>query len=282
MTIGIVGLGLIGGSIAKAVRQNTEHTVLGMDIAESVVLKAKLLGAIDGELCRENLPECGFVIIALYPGDAIKFIRENAALFQKNALVVDCCGVKREICAAAEPLAREHGFIFVGGHPMAGIERSGFENSIKTLFNHASMILTPPTGISIQTLAFLKGFFLSLGFGQVKLSSPEEHDRMIAFTSQLAHVVSSAYIKSDTALTHTGFSAGSFRDMTRVATLKEDMWTELFLCDADNLVAELDGLISRLGEYREAIHNADAQTLECLLRDGREKKALAMKAEKAK
>lgn len=279
MNVGIVGLGLIGGSIAKAIKQNTDHIVFGKDILETVVLKAKLLSAIDEELTDQTLEQCELVIIALYPGDTVKFIEENAAKFKKGALVVDCCGVKRVICAAAQPLAEQNGFTFVGGHPMAGIEKSGFEYSMESLFKNASMILTPDGSVDIQEIDFLKQLFLSLGFGGVKLSTPEEHDRIIAYTSQLAHVLSSAYIKSESALTHMGFSAGSFKDMTRVATLHEGMWTELFLDNKEGLTMELDGLIARLSEYRKAIAGNDAPELMRLLKEGRERKALVDNSE---
>lgn len=274
MTIGIIGLGLIGGSIAKAVKKNTQHTILGYDINESVVYKARLLEAIDGELSREAMGSCDICVIALYLDATLNCLRENAAFFKKGGVVVDCCGVKRAVCEAAKPLADEHGFVFVGGHPMAGIEFSGFDYSKKNLFEKASMIVTPAAGTAIEVIGTLKKLFLSIGFNNFQITTPEEHDAMIALTSQLAHVVSSAYVKSPAALKHKGFSAGSFKDMTRVAKLNEKMWTELFLANADNLAAELDAIIARLGDYRTVIRNKDAEALNGLLRDGREIKQM--------
>jgi len=270
MIIGIVGLGLIGGSIAKAIKENTENTVLGYDIAEPVVCKAKLIKAIDGELSGQNLSECDIVIIALYLEDTIRYIKENAGLFKKGGIVMDCCGVKRDICAAAEPISRKNGFEFVGGHPMAGIEFSGFEYSQKSLFVNASMIITPFPGTFIEVIETLKKLFLKIGFNNFQITTPEEHDKMIAFTSQLAHVVSSAYVKGPAALKHKGFSAGSYKDMTRVAKLNEKMWTELFLSNRENLIYEIDTLAERLKEYSEALKKEDASSLNTLLREGRE------------
>ncbi len=268
MTIGIVGLGLIGGSIAKAIKENTEHTVLGMDIEASVVYKAKLIKAIDGELTAEKLQTCDLVIVALYLEATITFLTENGSLIKKGGMVIDCCGVKREVCAAAESIAHDNGFTFIGGHPMAGIEFSGFEYSKKNLFEKASMIVTPYEGTRITAVGNLKKLFLEIGFNNFQITTPDEHDKMIAFTSQLAHVVSSAYVKNPAALHHKGFSAGSYKDMTRVAKLNEKMWTELFMANRENLVMEIDALVEGLMEYSMAIKTGDTEALSAMLREG--------------
>ena len=273
MKIAIIGLGLIGGSIAKAIKDNTDHTVYGADIQQSVVLRAKLIDAIDDELDDNKLSECDLVIIALYPEDTVKFISDKAGIIQKGSVVIDCGGVKRCICDPANRLAEENGFTFIGGHPMAGVERSGFESSFGMLFNNASMILAPSPEIDIDTLHRVKEFFLSIGFGSITIVTPEKHDRVIAYTSQLAHVLSSSYIKSPTATEHHGMSAGSFKDMTRVATLNPKMWSELFIENKDNLVGEIDTLISHLQEYRDAINDGDSEKISALLEDGAQKKA---------
>ena len=273
MEIGIVGLGLIGGSLAKAISQNTDHTVYGTDLSEQVVRKAVLVDAIEQPLTDELLPQCDIVIVALYPQATIDYVKEHAHLFRKESIVVDCGGIKKLVCDTLIPLAEDHGFLFVGGHPMAGLEHSGFTYAKKSLFNNASMIFTPTKG-PIDSMEKLKELFTSIGFTNIEISTAEEHDRKIAFTSQLAHVVSNAYIKSPTALEHSGFSAGSYKDLTRVAKLNEVMWTELFLENADNLVAEIDTLIGNLQQYSTAIRERDAKTLCALLKDGREKKAL--------
>ncbi len=273
MHIAVVGLGLIGGSIAKAIKTNTQHTVYGADLQPSVVWRAKLLEAIDGELTDELLPQCDAVIVALYPADTIAWLTSHAESIRKGALVVDCCGVKQIVCDGVGQTAREHGFTFIGGHPMAGIERSGFEHSQGTLFQNASMILTPEPDIDIAELERAKKFFLSIGFGRITIRTAAEHDQVVAYTSQLAHVLSSAYIQSPTALRHSGLSAGSFQDMTRVATLNAPMWRELFLDNRENLIAEIDGLAARLTQYGDALRAGDAARLEQLLQEGAERKA---------
>ncbi|MDR0223407.1 MAG: prephenate dehydrogenase [Oscillospiraceae bacterium] len=272
MNVGIVGLGLIGGSLAKAIKENTPHKVFAGDISQSAFLEAKLFGAVDGNLDSKSVSECDFIIVSVYPSAAADYIKGNAARFKKGAVVVDCCGVKRGICAQIAPVAAKNGFVFIGGHPMAGTQSWGFRHSRPTLFNKASMLLSPPDGIDIGALDAAKKFFMGLGFGEVVFTTPEEHDRIIAFTSQLAHVVSSAYIKSPAAAEHKGFSAGSYKDMTRVAKLNEDMWSELFVENRDFLAGEIDGLIAGLAEYRDAVKSGDAEKLRELLKEGRERK----------
>ena len=156
---------------------------------------------------------------------------------------------------------------------MAGLEHSGFTYAKKSLFNNASMVLCSTKG-SIQDVEKIKDLFSKIGFTNFAITTPEDHDKKIAFTSQLAHVVSNAYIKSPTAMVHAGFSAGSYKDLTRVAKLNENMWTELFLDNPENLAEEIDTLIGHLQEYSRAIKERDAETLCELLRDGREKKAI--------
>lgn len=273
MEIGIVGLGLIGGSLAKAISQNTDNIVYGTDLSDQVVKKAVLINAIEQPLTDELLPQCDIVIVALYPQATIDYVKSHADLFAPDSIVIDCGGVKDIVCDALIPIAEEHGFLFVGGHPMAGLEHSGFTYAKKTLFNNASMVFTPTKG-PIESMSRLKDLFTAIGFTNIQIATPEEHDKKIAFTSQLAHVVSNAYIKSPTAMEHMGFSAGSYKDLTRVAKLNEHMWTELFLENPENLTNEIDMLIDNLKKYSDAIKANDSETLCELLRDGREKKAL--------
>ena len=275
MNVGIVGLGLIGGSMAKAVKNRTAHTVYGADLDKETMAMSRMSGAIDGPLTEENLPRCDLILIAIRPGAAIEWIRRHAELISKSAVVVDMCGVKRVVVDGIAPIAEQYGFAYIGGHPMAGKERGGFTSATEDLYVGASMILTPDRRTDMQLLEMLKAFFLDIGFASLTFSTPDEHDRIIAYTSQLAHIVSSAYIKSPEAQRRRGFSAGSFRDMTRVARLDEDMWTELFLDDADYLTKEVGELIRHLTEYQEALQARDAEKLHALLKDGREKKATA-------
>lgn len=272
MEIAIIGLGLIGGSMAKAIKQNTNHTVYGHDLQDTVMKKAMLLKAIDEPLTPTLLSRCDLTIIALYPAASVAFAEENAHLIKKGSIVLDCCGVKELLCQQMELLAEEHGFTFIGGHPMAGLEHSGFAYAKHALFENASMVLTPTKG-SIEDVKRVKDLCTEIGFTNIQIATPREHDQMIAFTSQLAHVVSSAYIKSPTALNHKGFSAGSYKDMTRVAKLNEDMWSELFLDNPEFLTAEIDEMIQHLQEYSTAIKNKDKETLTKLLKDGRVRKA---------
>ena len=275
MNVAIVGLGLIGGSMAKSIKNRTAHTVWGADLNSETMTMARMCGAIDAPLTGENLPQAELILVAIRPGAAIEWVRQHAGRIAKSAILVDLCGVKRTVVAAIAPIAEQYGFAYIGGHPMAGRERGGFTASTEDLYVGASMILTPDKRTDMRLLETLKAFFLDLGFAGLTFSTPEEHDRIIAFTSQLAHIVSSAYVKSPEAQKRRGFSAGSFQDMTRVARLDEDMWTELFLDDEDFLTRELDELIGHLTDYRNALRDKDAQRLHDLLKEGRELKATA-------
>ena len=275
MKIGIVGLGLIGGSMAKSIKHRTGHEVYGLDLDRETMTMARMCGAIDGPLTEDALGECDLVLLAIRPQAAVNWTRENAHRFAAGSILVDLCGVKRVVVAGIAPVAEQYGFAYIGGHPMAGKERGGFTSATDDLYVGASMILTPDKRTDMQLLETLKTFFLDIGFAGLTFSDPEEHDRIIAYTSQLAHIASSAYVKSPEAQRRRGFSAGSFRDMTRVARLDEDMWTELFLDDADYLSKELDVLIENLTEFADALKAGDPDTLRALLKDGREKKATA-------
>lgn len=275
MDIGIVGLGLIGGSLAKAIKKNTPHRVFGLDIDVESLKKAFLTGAVDGEL--KDLGSLDMLIVALYPAATVRYVTENADKIDKKCIVMDVSGVKGAVCGPLFPLAREKGFTFIGGHPMAGVEFSGFDHAREALFKNASMVLVPDKNVTIDKLVAVKELFTALGFARMQVSTAEEHDKMIALTSQLAHVLSSAYVKSPSAVSHKGFSAGSFRDMTRVAKLNEDLWCELFFDNRENLLGEIDGLIARLSEYRAALYERDGDEMKRLLKEGREKKALAEK-----
>lgn len=272
MIVGIVGLGLIGGSLAKAFKKFTSHTVLGCDKDAETLEKALLAGAIDGTI--EEPGALDVLLVALCPQAAIAHVASVAPMLNKRCIVVDMCGVKRVVCRELFPLAERCGFTFIGGHPMAGTEFSGFDHARETLFKNASMILVPDGRTDTAVTAAIGRVFLDIGFAKIRFSTPEEHDKMIALTSQLAHVLSSAYVKAPSAVNHRGFSAGSFRDMTRVAKLSEDMWCELFFANKDNLAEEIDGLISRLGAYREALCNDDRDGMANLLKEGKERRAL--------
>ncbi len=275
MKIAVVGLGLIGGSMAKSIKSRTLHEVYGIDLDAETMMFARLCGAIDGTLDENSVKDCDIIMLAVRPGATVNWVKANADNISEKAILVDLCGVKRTVCEQIAPIAHEKGFSFVGGHPMAGKERGGFVNSTDNLFEGASMILTPDENNDAKTLENLKHFYIDIGFGSVTFSNPDEHDKIIAYTSQLAHIASSAYIKSPEAQRRRGFSAGSFRDMTRVARLDEDMWTELFMDNSDYLTEELEILIGNLNDYLEALKAKDSEKLRALLRDGCEKKATA-------
>ena len=275
MKIGIIGLGLIGGSMAKAVKERTAHYVFGFDKNEETIFLAEMTKGIDARLTAENLPECDIIFVAIRPDFAVQWVQEHVDLIKKGAILVDLCGVKRSVVDAIAPLAKEYGFHYIGGHPMAGKEVAGYINAASHLFDGASMILTPDAETDLPMLETLRDLFYSIGFGKLVFSTPDEHDRIIAYTSQLAHVTSSAYIQSPESQEHMGFSAGSFRDLTRVARLDEDMWTVLMMDNADYLSNQLDILIKNLQEYQDALHRRDAEKLHSLLKKGREMKESA-------
>lgn len=269
MTVGIVGLGLIGGSFAKAYSDNDEHKVLAYDIDEQTMKAACAAKNIDGELNKNNISACNLILVALYPQATIDYIREMAPYISGDTMVIDCCGIKQYVCDSCYPIAHEYGFTFIGGHPMAGRHFSGFEYSTKTMYNGSSMILVPENMTDTAVIERAKQLLSPIHFGKFTVCDADRHDAMIAFTSQMAHVVSNAYVKSPTAKNHDGFSAGSYKDLTRVAWLNETMWTELFLENRRHLIAELDSFIRSVTEYKTALEQGDAETLKALLADGK-------------
>ncbi len=269
MTVGIVGLGLIGGSMAKAYKQNGTDTVLGADLDRPTLEYARLVHAIDGELTEERIGECDLLLVAIYPTAAITYLTKAAPFIKKDAVVIDLCGTKRTVCEAGFSLAETYGFTFVGGHPMAGLHNSGFKYADADLFSGAPMVLVPPRRDDIFLFDRIKNLLAPARFARFSITTAEAHDEVIAFTSQLAHVVSNAYVKSPTAKLHSGFSAGSYKDLTRVAKLNEEMWTILFIENKEFLTAELDTLIAELTKYRDAIRDGDSDAVRDLLREGR-------------
>lgn len=271
VTIGVVGLGLMGASLCKAFGAQG-HRILGWDTDEHVLKYALLTGVIGEELTDGTAAECDYLFLAVCPGAAVDTLRRMAPRIRKDAVVCDICGVKRAVCAPCFAIAEEYGFVFIGGHPMAGKQFSGIKYADADLFRDATMILVPKEHEDLFVVSRLSDLLRGVGFRSMTIATADRHDEIIAFTSQLAHVVSNAYIKSPTAAEHLSFSAGSYRDLTRVAKLNEQMWTELFLDNADHLGFELDCIIRSLQEYRDAIAAGDAETLCRLLKEGRERK----------
>ncbi|MDR0857519.1 MAG: prephenate dehydrogenase [Oscillospiraceae bacterium] len=267
MKIAIAGLGLIGGSFAKAIAARTRHRCIGYDTSPEILRKALESGQIE-DASLGAFSEADIVLVALYPSAAVEFLKANSGSFKEGAIVIDLCGVKRYVTDSVNGLFPH--CTFIGGHPMAGRELSGFNAAQATLYDGASMILTPGENVPAETLKTCENFFLSLGFAKITLTTPEHHDEMIAFTSQMAHIVSSAYAQNPIVYSFDGFSAGSFADMTRVAKLNENMWTELFLLNRDYLTEQLDVLISQLTKFRKNISEANNKELNHMLRCGRE------------
>ncbi|MBQ9762631.1 MAG: prephenate dehydrogenase/arogenate dehydrogenase family protein [Oscillospiraceae bacterium] len=271
MTVGILGLGLIGGSLARAYALEG-HRVLCSVRNESMLSFAMLAGAVEAPLTPENMAQCDLILLAIYPEGSAAWLEKNAPYIRKDALVIDCCGVKKEICDRCFPIAKEYGFTFIGGHPMAGTQFSGFKYSRANLFDGAPMVLVPDRFDDIDLLDRAKQALAPCHFGSFSVTTAADHDRMIAFTSQMPHIVSNAFIKSPTALEHKGFSAGSYKDLTRVAWLNPQMWAELFLENKENLLFELDTLIESLKKYQMAIQNDDEAALVALLDEGKRRK----------
>lgn len=269
MTVGIVGLGLIGGSLARAYKAK-DHRVLVYDLDTTVSSFAIMAGAADGLLEDEVLGQCDLILLAVYPKAAIAWLMEKAPLLRNT--VIDCCGVKADICSMGFSLAEKYGFLFVGGHPMAGTHFSGFKYSRATLFKGAPMVLVPPRRDDMQLIDGIIQLLAPCEFGKFSVTTAEKHDEMIAFTSQLPHVVSNAFIKSPTAGLHKGFSAGSYKDLTRVAWLNPGMWSELFIENKGFLIPEIDGLIEQLQKYRNAMEEENREVLYRLLEEGKKRK----------
>ncbi len=271
MTVGVIGLGLIGGSAARAYAA-CGHTVFGRDKDKTTEEFATLAGITVGTLDGAALAACDVVLVALYPDATIAVMREIAPLLKKDAFLFDLCGVKEEVCNAGFTLSAEYGFTYIGAHPMAGTQFSGIRHSRADLFSGAPMVLVPPRYDDIDLLEAAKRRLAPMGFGRYSVTTAKAHDRVIAFTSQLAHVVSNAYVKSPTAKEHRGFSAGSYKDLTRVAWLNEAMWTELFFQNKEPLLFEIETVIASLTAYRDALRDGDKEKMQSLLREGRLRK----------
>ena len=271
MKVGILGLGLIGGSLARAYAKHG-HAVFAADQNESILEFAQLAGVVAGELDSTTIPQCDLILLAIYTEDCKNWLFEYAELIDKESLVMDCCGIKEEICDCGFTMAQKFGFTFIGGHPMAGSHFSGFKYSRSNLFQGAPMVLVPPVFDDPMLLERIKDILKPCNFGSFSVTTAKKHDELIAFTSQMPHIVSNAYIKSPTAQSHKGFSAGSYKDLTRVAWLNPQMWAELFLSNKENILKELTYYIESLEKYKKAIEQDDAQALIQILDEGRKRK----------
>ena len=279
-TIGLVGLGLIGGSFAKAYKTRAPRfKVYAANRTKSTLQKAIDEGFVDGVLDENTIPECDLIIISLFPQAAIKYIEENKQFFKPNTIVADACGNKRGICREGFKLAEDEDFCFIGAHPMAGTQFSGYDNSKADMFTGSSIVLVPTLDSEFDItpkhemiISRLRTLLAPIGFGEYRVTDAATHDMMIAYTSQLGHVIASSYIRNPLATESDGFVGGSFRDMTRIAYCNSAMWSELFLENKDNLVPAIDSLIEELGKFRNTISQGDYDGLKKLLEEGSKRK----------
>ncbi len=272
MKIAVLGLGLIGGSFCKAISARTGHTVWGMNRNREVIGKAVECGAIERECGLEDLAECDLVILGYHPELTIRFLNENAHYLPKNGIVMDTCGVKKSIIEKTKKTLQQNQIRFVGVHPMAGREFSGFDYALEDLYDGASLIITRTEDTDKEAIALIEKLGYEIGFGRVVITDAVTHDATIAFTSQIAHVLSNAYVKSPTLYNESGFSAGSFKDLSRVAFLNADMWTELFFMNRIPLLFEVQSLIYHLQQYCDALESDDRDKMHKLLQDGTNRK----------
>lgn len=271
MKILVVGLGLIGGSLCKALKKYTYHTVAGCDINHDIENAALRDVALD-EVFDGNYEGYDLIVISLFPEGSERFFAENAAKISKNTLITDVCGIKGAFSQRMKSIAEANGLRYIGIHPMAGKEFGGYYNSTGDLFVKANFIIAPFDDSEQTDIDLLNGLAKEIGAGKIVITSPENHDKMIAYTSQLAHIVSSAYVKSPELGLECGFSGGSFQDMTRIATMNEKMWTDLFMQNREHLQYELDTLIENLKKYSAALKSGDADGMRALIAEGRELK----------
>ncbi len=263
MKIGVVGYGLIGGSLGLAIKKYTSHTVLAFEQSGEVrnYIKKNLLA---DEVCEpdsEKLSECDIVFIGLYPQKTVEFINENKDKFKENAIICDLCGVKKYILDNIP-----EGLRFIGAHPMAGKEVNGIENADCDLFSNASFLITINDFTDKEALDIIKTIAEKIGFSQIVETTPENHDKMITFTSQLPHILSVAYVMQDAFKKCDGFYAGSFKDMARVAKINPVLWEELFKINKGVLSEQIDEYIGVLSEIKSMISKDDNALFETLVK----------------
>lgn len=272
MVIGIIGLGTMGASIAKAIKLKTEHKVLGYDKNHDINIKAKLLKVVDDTLGFDNICNCSVIILAVSPNETLKILNEYASHFSSCDAIMDLCGVKKVICDEAFKLAEKNGFTFIGGNPIIECSKSGFNNSSPALFNGASLALTPSYDSPIHILDMLKKLFTRIGFGNIEICTPIEHDKIIAYTMQLSHIISSAYIKSPSANEHYGLSSESYEAFSKNALLDATLWTDLLFANKDNIENEIETLIENLQQYLTALKECNSTTVKNLFEDAKKTK----------
>lgn len=262
LTITIVGLGLIGGSIARCLKPHVKR-LYAVDTDENVISFTRAQGITD-ESPDNAVSLSDVVILCVYPNAALDFIKENSGRLKKGAVVTDVLGVKAPIMKLYNELKPP--FSYIGGHPMAGREVSGFINSDDDLFAGASFIITPPDDAAEEQILTVEKIARTIGCTSVIRTTVENHDKIIAYTSQLPHVIATAMCDTPLLVKHKNFTGGSFEDVTRVAKINENLWTELFLANKDNLVEELERFADSLENIKNAVKAGDAEGLRQIMR----------------
>ena len=260
--IAVVGLGIIGGSICGALTR-AGFSVDGFGRSRASIDYAIKAGYIEKE--GQTLADYDVVFIAVPPYATLEYLKN--ATFKDGALVCDICGVKSIIEKAVYEKPRN--YRYVGLHPMAGKETSGIASATPDLFKNANVIITRAMQTQEEDVVEVKGYLKVMGFGKIVECTAEEHDKKIALTSQLAHIVSNAYVKSPQVKGYEGFTGGSFQDMTRIAGVDEKVWTPLYACNRENIITELSGLIDNLSTYLTALKTGDDESLSNALKEGR-------------
>lgn len=262
ITVTVVGLGVIGGSFAEGLKQAGVLKVYGIDNNKETIEKAKISGIVDCayEDGKIPLPESDLVIISLYPELLEKFILENNEYFKKNSIVTDVTGIKEKILYEVKPKLRED-VDFILGHPMAGREKRGIDYADSGVFKNANYILIKD-GNKEENVNLMMDIIKVLGFKNINCLDAKEHDEIIAFTSQLTHAIAVSLINSDDNKYDTNkFIGDSYRDLTRIAKINEDLWAELFLGNKDNLLLMIEKFENRLDILKDAVRNGDIETL---------------------
>jgi prephenate dehydrogenase len=257
--ITVIGMGLIGGSICKSLQG--KHDVFGIDLSEEILKDALNCGYIQG---IGYLKMADIVIVATPPKTVLETLKHSISQMKKNSIIIDVCGVKelfsKEINSFLENNNREN-ITYIGCHPMAGKENFGYNHSDARLFKGRDFIMTVEERMDKTAVEAVRQLARDMGFGRITECSPEHHDKVIAYTSQLAHIVSSCYVKSPTLPFVDGYCGGSFQDMTRVATLDREMWADLFLMNRENIIDETENLVKSLTNFLETLKSADKMQL---------------------
>ncbi len=275
LNITIIGLGLIGGSIAKSIRKNMDiKNLWAVDINENILIKSKSEGIIDHGFTNAKFPlqNSDLVIICTYFNEAIKFIKENMVYFKENSIITDVSGLKSKLVHEINLNLKEN-IEFISGHPMAGKENMGYDYSDDKIFIGANYILTPSINTSERSLKLLKEIIKNMGVKNITVTSPKEHDEIIAFTSQLPHIIACSLMNSKNidkkSLKCTG---GAFKDMTRIAENNADMWCEVIYENKENIISELDNFISDLNNMKKLIENNNTENLKLEFIKSKERK----------